>query len=261
MSAYRYIARCSYGNDSIAMLEMMRRHGLKEVAVVYSDTGWATDAWQERVDRGEEWVRSLGWDAIRLSSVGFEQSVLGHTEAGMFPTRMAKFCTQELKIRPFLKWATANDPGKQAVICVGVRRAESHARSGAPVFMPEKDRGRHVWHPLAEVSDADRDAFVACTPFELLPHRSDECAICINGNRADLRRASEDAILRVEALEQSVGRPMFKPENYMGATGIREVVQWAKSERGKYRRAADSDLFSGLRDHENATCEDAECGL
>lgn len=262
MSVPRYIARCSYGNDSIAMLQLMREHGLKDVTVVYSDTGWATPEWEERVQRGEAWVTSLGWTPVRLQSVGFEAMVKGQTEAGMFPTRIRKFCTKYLKIRPFLAWVKDADPDKRAIVCVGVRRAESDARSKTPAFLPEHDNGRHVWHPIVEFSDADRDALISRTPFEVLPHRSDECAICINGNRADLRRASEESIARVEALEAHVGRPMFDPKSRMGADGIREVVSWAKSERGKYRAPGEiaPDLLSGLADAESATCEDAWCG-
>lgn len=256
----RYIARCSYGNDSIAMLQLMHEHGLKNVAVVYSDTGWATHQWVERVDRGEEWVRSLGWEPVRLASKGFEAGVLGHSQTGMFPTRIRKWCTKELKIRPFLAWVKDADPDKQAIVCVGVRRAESEARKAMPAFMPEQDNGRHVWHPIVEFSDADRDAMIAKTPFEALPHRSDECGICINANRADLRRASEDHIARVETLEQSIGRPMFNPAKYAGADGIREVVRWAESERGKFKPAGlkpDMPLFD---DEPGETCEDAWCG-
>lgn len=262
MSGPRYILRSSGGNDSIALMQYVRECGLKGVTVVYSNTGWATPEWIERVACVAEWVASLGWGYVELDSIGFEQSVTSHTDAGMFPTRMVKFCTQELKIRPFLKWVKDADPDKLALVCVGVRRAESDARKGARAFMPEQDNGRHVWHPLVEFSDADRDAMILKTPFEILPHRSDECGICINGNRADLRRAPEEHIARVEALEVSVGRPMFNPANYMGAQGIREVVRWARSERGKYRASGDiaPDLLSGLVDAENATCEDAWCG-
>lgn len=264
LGGFRYVIRCSYGNDSIALIQLLKEHGLKRVAVTYSDTGWATPEWQERVSRGEEWVRSIGWAPFRLRSIGFEQMVKTQTEAGMFPTRMRKFCTKYLKILPFLKWVGEVDPDKRAVVCVGVRRAESDARKSAPAFMPEQDNGRHVWHPLVEFSDADRDALILKTPFEILPHRSDECAICINGNRPDLRRASEAAILRVEALEKHVGRPMFNPKGKMGADGIREVVRWAKSERGQYRPpdgvVPEADDLEAVFDAEPATCEDGWCG-
>lgn len=256
MRGQSYIARSSCGNDSIAMLQLMREHGLKGVTVTYSETGWADPKWDQRVTEVEGWVLSLGWAFVRIPSIGFEQMVMTQTETGMFPTRMRKFCTKYLKIKPFLKWVADFDPEKRAVVCVGVRRAESEARKRTPIFMPEQDNGRHVWHPIAEFSDADRDAMIAKTPFEVLPHRSKEC-FCINANREDLRSASEEHIARVEALEARVGRPMFDPRDKMGATGIREVIDWAKSEPGKYRPGEpEHDLLTGL----GATCDDAWCG-
>lgn len=254
-----YIVRCSYGNDSIAMLQLLHEHGLKDVTVVYSDTGWASEDWETRVVEAEAWVRSLGWTPVRLASEGFEAMVLGHTDAGMFPTRMRKFCTQELKIRPFLKWVKEFDPDKRAVICVGVRRAESDARKNAQAFMPEQDDGRHVWHPLVEFSDASRDAMILKTPFPVLPHRSKEC-FCINWNRDDLRRATEDHVARVERLEAQVGQPMFNPAGKMGACGIREVIKWANSERGKYRPPDGAVVPEPEVDDLGATCDDGYCG-
>lgn len=245
-----YVARCSYGNDSVAMLQVMHEFGLKNVFVVYSDTGWGSDEWIKRVEKGEEWVKSLGYIPIRLSSQGFESVVKTETKQGMWPTRLRKFCTRKLKIEPFIQWANVIDPDKRFLICVGVRRAESRNRASHPAFMPEKDDGRHVWHPLIEFSDADRDALIERTPFDVLPHRSDECAVCIHANRADLQRAPQEHIDRIERIEQEIGRPMFDPKRYMGAEGIREVVRWAHSERGQYKPEEDA-----------ATCEDNWCGL
>lgn len=245
----KYIARCSGGNDSIAMLQMLDEHSLKDVTVTYSETNWGDKSWEARVAEVEAWVLSLGWAFVRVPSIGFEEMVLSQTATGMFPTRIRKFCTKYLKIKPFLKWVAEFDPEKRAIICVGVRRAESKARSGAPAFMPEHDDGRHVWQPIVEFSDADRNAMVAKTPLPLLPHRSKEC-FCINWNRDDLRNASEDHITRVEALEAKVGRPMFDPKDKMGAVGIREVVRWANSERGQYQAPAEDDF----------SCEDTWCG-
>lgn len=264
MSGLRYIARCSYGNDSIAMVQLMREHGLKDVAVVYSDTGWATEAWEARVQQGEAFVRSIGWEPVRLASKGFEAGVLGHSQTGMFPTRIRKWCTKELKIRPFLAWAKIADADKRAIVCVGVRRAESEARKHTPAFLPEQDNGRHVWHPIAEFSDASRDEMIGRAGFAVLPHRSDECGICINANRDDLKRAPAEHVDRVAALEAAVGRPMFNPENYMGATGIREVVRWANSERGKFKPEGyrpDMPLLDGLDPDPDPGCEDNWCGL
>lgn len=245
------------------MLQDMAERGLTDVAVVYSDTGWASEAWAQRVLDGEAWVASKGWTPVRVGSVGFEQNVLDQTETGMFPTRLRKHCTKYLKILPFLKWANEVDPDKRALVCVGVRRAESPARAKHPAFLPEKDDGRHVWHPLIDYSDADRDAMINKTPFPILDHRSDECEVCINATRPDLRRASDRAIDRIDALERKVGRPMFNPAKYAGADGIREVRRWAESERGQFRPAGEVppvDLLTALADAEPDTCEDDWCG-
>lgn len=262
---YRYIARCSYGNDSIAMLQYMRECGLTDVVVVNNDTGWASEDWPARVAQGEAWVRSFGWDAVTLTTEGFEAMTLNRTKTGMFPTRLRKWCTKDLKIKPFLKWARNADPEKRALVCVGVRRAESKARANHPAFMAEKDDGRHVWHPLIDFSNDDRDAMIRKTPFEILPHRSDECAICINSNRTDLRRASDRDIRRVADLEAKVGRPMFNPAKFQGAEGIYQVLEWAMSDRGKYRPPAgvvpEYDPIEAILDNEPATCEDNWCGI
>jgi hypothetical protein len=259
----RYIARCSYGNDSIAMLQLMREHGLKDVTVAYSDTGWSVPEWEDRVAKAEAWVRSLGWDHVRIPSRGFEAETMAQTEAGMFPTRQRKWCTKYLKIKPFLRWVADFDPEKRALVCVGVRRAESDARKYAPAFLPEQDNGRHVWHPIVEFDDAARDAMILKTPLPVLDHRSWEC-FCINWGRKEIRQATEEHIARVETLEAKVGRPMFNPAGKMGATGIREVRRWAEAERGKYRppdhKPDTSVIDEAIEDADGATCADGWCG-
>lgn len=260
----RYIARCSYGNDSIAMLQLLKEYGLKDVTVVYSDTGWADPAWEQRVAEAEEWVRSLKWTPVRLMSEGFEAMVMRQTETGMWPTRQKKFCTKYLKIKPFLKWVAGFDPEKRAMVCVGVRRAESEARKEAPAFLPEQDNGRHVWHPLVEFDDAARNEMILKTPFEVLSHRSKEC-FCINWGRKEIKVASEEHLARVEALEAATGRPMFNPSGKMGAVGIREVKRWADSEHGKFKPrdwSPDLPLFDGKPElpDPGITCDDAWCG-
>jgi tRNA(Ile)-lysidine synthase TilS/MesJ len=258
----RFIARASYGNDSIAMLQLMADWGLKDVVVTYSDTGWASAAWEDRVVKAEAWVQSLGWEAVRISSVGFEQNVKNQTASGMFPTRLRKHCTKYLKILPFLKWVAEFDPAKTATICVGVRRAESEDRRAAEPFLPEKDDGRNVWHPLVEVSNEGRDGLVIKAGFEVLPHRSDECAVCINATRLDLRRASDASFDRIEALEDHVGRPMFNPQKFMGAEGIREVRRWAQADRGKYiAPGSEQPATETEPEPREGSCEDDWCGI
>lgn len=81
-----------------------------------------------------------------------------------------------------------------------------------------------------------RDALLARAGITPLPHRSQECAPCVNANRADFLILTESEIKRVEELESEVGKTMFRPKRYQtrnypnGCHGIREVIQWARKE-------------------------------
>ena len=100
--------------------------------------------------------------------------------------------------------------------------------------------------PMVDWSDDDRNGFLRRAGVEPLPHRSGECR-CINSNKSDFRRYSEDDITEIEALEVEIKRPMFRPHRHMGATGIREVIKWAHSERGKYEPPLENnESFSQL---------------
>lgn len=248
-----YVVFCSYGNDSLALLQLLSEYRLTEqrkVAVVYSDTGWADQTWVQRVDAGEAWAASKGFDCHRTSSIGFLDLV---KQRKMFPRGMAQFCTSELKIYPAQRWMDENDPDKRAVCVNGVRRAESQRRANTPIYVPISDAhgGRPLWSPLAEFSNEDRDAMIAKTGFDVLPHRSMECSPCIFSSRADLRQVPAARVDEIRAVEQALGgRTMFRPKAYAGAVGIDEVMRWARSERGQYKPGTDDE----------ADCDSGFCG-
>lgn len=249
-----YVVFSSYGNDSIALLQLLHEFRLPEqrtVAVVYSDTGWANTGWPERVEKAARWAEGLGYFTARtVPELGFADLV---RKRKIFPRGRAQFCTSELKIFPAQKWLDQHDPERKAICVVGVRRAESQRRSGAQPFVPisEAHGGRSLWHPLVEFSDEDRDALIARTGWEVLPHRSDECT-CIFSGRKDLRRFSPERVAEILDLELELdpdgNRTMFRPKAYAGAKGITEVMRWANSERGKYSPEEDDepDCDSGM---------------
>ena len=234
-------AFASYGNDSIALIEWLREHRASaNVTTVYSDTKWAAPWWQDRVDRAEAWVRSIGFKTARIESEGF--APLAIRKKG-FPRNGMQFCTSELKIAPAMRWLDVHDPEKEAVCAVGVRREESRSRSSWPEWVEESDKhgGRSLWAPLVTYTRERRDELVVRAGFDVLPHRSMECFPCINSNRADLRLLDEARVAEIEALEHSMGvssegkpRTLFRPYRHQGAVGVREVLRWAHSDRGGY---------------------------
>jgi hypothetical protein len=239
-SPLRFVVRASYGNDSVALIQWAREAGLDGVTVLYSDTGWARQAWAERVEVMEGWVNLIvGFHADRTTSIGMEALVRSKK---MWPQRLMQFCTKELKIKPTIEWLAKNDPDGRAIIMTGVRREESSHRAAHPAFIlnSANDGGRCVVAPLAEMTEDDRNVLIRRAGFEPLPHRSEECK-CINSGRADISRWDEHDIAEIKRIEDdlgysSKGKPctMFRPNKFMGATGIEEIVKWANSPRGKY---------------------------
>ncbi|SFJ68587.1 phosphoadenosine phosphosulfate reductase [Methylobacterium brachiatum] len=236
MTAPRFVIFSSYGNDSCALIQWAHEWRLEGVAVVYSETGWATADWAERVLWMEIWAESLGFATYRTASIGFPD--LAREKKG-FPTQQFQWCSFRLKIEPGMRWLKEHDPERRAVCLVGVRRAEAKNatddRASFPGFLAKSGNhgDRCMIAPFATFDEDARNAFLRRAGIEVLPHRSRECR-CINSNRADLKLFGEQDIVAIEQLEAEVGKTMYRPHRHMGASGIREVIRWANSLRGKY---------------------------
>lgn len=241
----RFVIFSSYGNDSVALIQWAHEQHLKDVVVVFSDTGWAAKMWADRVEHLEWWVHTLGFWTDRTTSIGFRGLAF---EKQAFPTQMYQWCSYRLKIEPAERWLAEHDPQKRAVCLVGVRREEGPDRAEFPRYMvASPSHGERVMiAPMADWTEEVRNAFLAKAGVEPLPHRSMECAPCVNSNRADLCAMQDDDVDKAEEVENdlnrkygptSKGKPrtLFRPYRHMGAVGVREVVKWAKAGRGKYK--------------------------
>lgn len=233
----RFVIFSSYGNDSCALIQWAHEWQLEGVAVVYSDTGWATGDWAERVSKMETWAQSYGFKTFRTTSIGFVELA---RRKKAFPTQRYQWCSHVLKIEPAMRWLDENDPNKSAICVVGARRSEAApgavtSRSTFPEYLvrSENHGGRMMLAPMVDFDAAARDAFLARAGVEPLAHRSRECK-CINMNKSDMRGLAESDIVVMEEAEKEIGRPIFRPTRHMGATGVREVMRWAHSARGKY---------------------------
>lgn len=253
----------SYGNDSIALIHWAHEQGLDGVTVAYSDTGWSSPSWAVRVARGEALARGYGFATHTIPSVGLPDLVRNRKG---WPRQGMQFCTSELKIKPAHAWLDQVDPAREATCLVGVRREESRARAAWPEWTEESDKhgGRSLWAPLVNVKERERDDLIRAAGFEPLPHRSMECWPCVNANRDDLQTLTPKRVDLIEAFEAELGhtskgkpRTMFRPYRHMGAVGIREVVRWAQSPRGKF---GDEDERQGLLFGTSSGCDSGFCG-
>lgn len=249
-----HILFASGGNDSIALVQWAHERGLPNVAVVYSNTGWAADWWPARIERFGQWVASYGFQFIEIGSEGM-LALVDRKKA--WPANRPKFCTYELKILPAKAWMDTVDPDADAICLVGVRREESAARAAWPEMTADSENhgGRDLWAPLVWHTETMRNDLLVRAGWEVLPYRSKECFPCVNANREDLRMLADhpDRIQLIADKEAQMGekRTMFRPHRFHGAVGIEQVVSWAKYSPGQYI-AGQPDLLD---------CGSGMCGI
>lgn len=260
----RFVIFASYGNDSCALIQWAHEWKLTGVHVVYSDTGWAADGWEERVVEKEAWARSLGFTTQRTTSIGFME--LARQKKG-FPTQKYQWCSFVLKIEPGMKWLAENDPEAMAICIVGARREEAKSKDDSratfPEWLPRSENhgGRFMLAPFALITEAQRDEYLARAGVEPLNHRSRECT-CINSNRRDFIRYTPRDVDKLRDAEADVGKNIFRPKRHMGARGIDEVMKWAHSPRGKYvppEPMTDVAEPDAVNEEDSQGCDNGSC--
>lgn len=253
----------SGGNDSVSLMQWAKEHFPNDRnIVIYSNTGWAAEFWKVRMEKVEAFSRKIGFEFAVTKSEGMEKLVK-RKKGWPMPASKYQFCTQELKIIPALNWMDKNEPSDlphfRNRCFTGIRREESKNRENTPEYVgySEKHGGRKLRCPLVELKVDKRNELINKTGLEILPHQSRECFPCVCSNRSDFRMLAgyPERIEKIARIEKEMGftsknkpRVMFRPYRHMGATGIKEVVKWGLSERGKYGK-------------ETLPCSSGFCGI
>jgi 3'-phosphoadenosine 5'-phosphosulfate sulfotransferase (PAPS reductase)/FAD synthetase len=124
----KIIVQFSGGKDSQAcLLWAIENYPEDEVIAVFCDTQWEHAATYEHV---ESECKDLGVPLINLKSKKYDGMLDLAIKKRRFPSRKAQFCTQELKINPFVDWIL-DEHKTHCMIIQGVRRDESDARKNA----------------------------------------------------------------------------------------------------------------------------------
>jgi 3'-phosphoadenosine 5'-phosphosulfate sulfotransferase (PAPS reductase)/FAD synthetase len=265
----------SGGKDSAAAALHLRELGIDHVRV-FMDTGWEHPDLYAHLDYLEAQLGPVVRLAPRMPALPPEvmprieeiEALVGRSPSGfvrwaaykgMFPSRMRRWCTQELKVRPFLRWVDGLNA--DVINVVGIRAAESDARA----HLPERESmpgASHVevWRPLLRWTEDDviaihlRHSLRPC-PLYLRGASRVGCWPCIMSNKGELALLAGDvgrvrAIRALEALvaDVSAGRgpspngapAMFQsPLPMRTGTGpaypclpIDDVLAWARTQRG-----------------------------
>lgn len=184
---------------------------------------------------------------------------------GRFPSRVAQFCTEYLKLIPQRRWIVdsfGHDgiyAGESYCRYVGVRRDESAARRSTvfhrwddwfdcDLFAPVFDWTKKMCFDYV-IAHGEKFNSLYTLGFDRVG-----CAPCVNSSKDDIVNWSERApemIDKVEKWETRTGRTFFhaiRIPGRTGAIGVRDVVAWARTARGGRQ-----ELFPVM--HEREACE------
>ena len=277
------IASVSGGKDSTAMCLHLMEQGI-EFVPVFMDTGWETAATYQYLREylpgviGEiTWLRSeVELAPAREEIARHYEERLGHYSAMvrwcikkvMFPSRMRRWCTEEVKTKPMRDYLSGLD--FEPVNAVGIRAAESMARSKYTEWEYMNYFGCDVWRPILRWSE--KDVIDIHTRHGVAPNRGYlngasrvGCWPCIYASKKELHHFSMDEhrVQLLADLEITIGEladaklaekgtsieskglsrpawfvnpePKRDPETGKRSGNlvpIRKVLEWARTSRG-----------------------------
>lgn len=258
----RVVASVSGGKDSAAMSLYLTELGIEHDRV-FMDTGWESQITYDYL-RGPLTDRLGPITEIR-GELDFVQLV---EKKGLFPSRNRRFCTELLKVVPVQRWlavrmaARIDDSAPELINAVGIRRAESRARSEMAEWEWSDGFDLEVWRPLItwtadDVAAIHRRHGLEPNPLYGMGARRVGCWPCIHERkegialvarvdpeRIDLiRELSKRLNERGAAMDAELGRP-FVPRSFFSYHGgddrhipitIDEAVEWGNSKRGEWQ--------------------------
>lgn len=193
------IASISGGKDSTALSLWLTEQGIEHERV-HLLTGWDSQVTMDYL-RGEL-TRALGPIQEIRGPLLMRDLIL---KKGMFPSRQRRFCTEELKILPMQRFLRERDD--DCVNAIGIRRAESAARSAALEWEWSSVFDCEVWRPLVDWSEQDvidihRRHNVAPNPLYLQGAERVGCWPCINARKSEIRMLAVRDPARIDELEE-----------------------------------------------------------
>jgi 3'-phosphoadenosine 5'-phosphosulfate sulfotransferase (PAPS reductase)/FAD synthetase len=252
------VASVSGGKDSAAMSLYLTELGIDHDRM-FLDTGWEHPATYEYL-RGPLTAK-LGPITEVSGPLGFVDLV---EKKGLFPSRVMRFCTTELKVFPAQRWLTghADALGVELVNSVGIRRAESKAREAMAEWEWSEGFDVQTWRPLVTWSTDDVIAIHArhglpMNPLYGMGATRVGCWPCIHARKSEIALVADVDPDRIDLIgrltdklndqaakrDAEMGRP-FMPRSMFSYHGgdnrhipltITETVEWARSKRGEFQ--------------------------
>lgn len=268
----KVICSISGGKDSTAMSLWLKEQGIEHLRV-FADTGWEHPLVYEHVQELEQHLGPIHW--VKGALGGMVDLVI---KKGMFPSKMRRFCTEELKVKPILQFVEdhAADPDIPVINTVGIRSLESVDRSKMDEWEFYAKMGIWVWRPLIKWTVEDvlmmhHRHNVPINPLYRMGFGRVGCWPCVFANKKNIARIAEADPGRIDLIRQleidvqskaearyeargetfeSLGymRPSFfilRRQGKAHMAPIDEVVEWSKTAYGGKQFELWNDNFEG----------------
>lgn len=208
LNGRRVVASISGGKDSAALSLHLLELGIEHDRV-FIDTGWEHPLTYEHL-RGEL-THKLGPITEIRAAKQMEELVL---HKAVFPTRLRRFCTELLKVKPMqAHFVTRADAGEDNVNAVGIRGAESASRAGLTEWEWSETFDCETWRPLMTWTEEQvilihKRHGVMPNPLYLKGATRVGCWPCIYARKAEIKLLADidpGRIDQLRKLERSVG--------------------------------------------------------
>jgi 3'-phosphoadenosine 5'-phosphosulfate sulfotransferase (PAPS reductase)/FAD synthetase len=261
------IASVSGGKDSIAMaLWLLEQELPNPLHFVFADTGWEHPELYRYLNEVVEPLLAPNFHRVKSKKYpgGMKDLVISK---GAFPARMSRFCTDNLKKTPIRDFIRTFPKEPLPINAVGIRAAESKARSKMLEWEPGSILGANLcdtWRPLITATLQDvvdihtRNNIAPCSLYLRKTNAVQRvgCYPCIMESKASIRALSHDTeriaeIRELEAVvtEKAAARlaekgetfesmgwsnpSFFQAKNRTGACWpIDKVVKWSQTSHG-----------------------------
>lgn len=229
----KVIASISGGKDSAAMSLYLTELGIEHDRV-FMDTGWEHEATYEYL-RGELTEKIGPITELRAPLTMVELI----KKKKMFPSRVRRFCTEELKVFPLQRHLNEiMDAGDDVVSAVGIRRAESLARWKMPEWEWSKGFDCEVWRPLVNWTMDDVVAIhsrhgLHPNPLYLQGATRVGCWPCIFSRKAEIRFLADRDPGRIDLIRALEGE-------------MTEGLRARCEERGEEMKWSELTFFQGF---------------
>lgn len=250
------VASISGGKDSTAMALLFKEAELDH-HFIFMDTEWEHPSTNEYL---LEYLQpKIGPVKVLHSDYGGMRDIIFRNNR--FPSRLARFCTGELKLRPVRKYIRSLE--EEIVNAVGIRAQESLRRSKYPEWEYSKEFKVDVWRPLIRWKEEDvikmhQRHGIRPNPLYLLGSDRVGCWPCIFSSKKSLRILAEEHPTRIDEIrelehqlnEQRRERdPNAKPVSWFSHNGhavsIDDVIDWAHKDKSGRELFASGDREAG----------------